>query len=187
MDYEAQIRSVRRLAARNVLRVGRAIDEPDDPLEPAAPVVGPESGDKRAVLTTSISVVISHHAIERYGERTGREMGRARQLEDLRNVWPHAVISSEPPQWHKPTRKDEPGTLYASICDLLIPLAPYEGRDNTYVAKTVLSKVGNRGAVRSSGKLKKRLRPANKTKRRKPGERGRPRVEEPPAEVFELD
>ncbi len=170
-----QIETLKKQVGLALVRQGRLLLDIDQALAEQRPT-GPSSEDTRPAMTTELTVILSHHAIDRYGERTGRELGRTLQVEEIRHVWPHAEITSVPPDWHKPTREHPAGTLYAEIADLLIPLVPYERSSNTYVATTVLSKLGDRGAKRAGSKLPRRVRSGAKFKRRKwsDGPRRRP-------------
>lgn len=172
-----RIETLKKQVGLALVRHGRLILDIDERL--AAPIeTGASDEDQRPTLTTELTVILSHHAIERYGERTGREMGRELQVEEIRHVWPHAEITSTPPEWHKPSQEHPPGSLYAEIADLLIPLVPYERSSNTYVATTVLSKLGDRGAKRSGEKFSRRRRSGAKSKRRKWSEGARRRSED---------
>lgn len=164
-----------------LVRAGRHLLGADD--RALSPVVsGPADADKRMVLDSRLKVVISHHAIERYGERTGREMGTHLQMTEIRRVWQHAAMTAVPPAWHRPPVDQASGTIYAEIADLLLPLVPYEGRQNTYVATTVLSRIGDRGAKRAAGSKKRKGRSGAKAKRRKWSQGGRPPLDAPTVE-----
>lgn len=178
MTHDSRLGSFRHALGLFFVRAGRSVGRLDEPLAESIAASGPDEADLRPVLATELKIVVSHHAVVRYGERTGREMGKKLEAQELQSVWPHAVISSSPPDWHRPPGDEVPGTLYAAIADLLIPLVPYDGRANTHVATTVLSKVGTRGALRSAGVIKKRSRAGTKVKRRKWSERGRPRADD---------
>jgi hypothetical protein len=169
----AKLAQLRAWAGRSFVAVGMLLAPVED-LEPTELTRGPKAADTREVVSSELSVVISRHAILRYGERTGRMMGERLQLQEITRVWPHVVVSATPPDWFHVSEDVEDGTLYASIADLLIPLVPYPKRENTFIATTVLTKVGDLGAKRSAGLKGRRTRSGNKSKRRKWSEGSRP-------------
>jgi hypothetical protein len=177
MAIEKDVQRLRSRAGLALVFAGRRLAGIDDDDLPQL-LLGPDGDDQRAVLTKTIDVVVSRHAILRYGERTGRLMGERLQLQEIGRVWAHAQISATPPPWFHVSDEIE-GTLYASIADLLIPLVPYAGRDNTFVATTVLARVGDRGAKRAAGLKWKRNQSGSKTKRRKWSEGARPAPRNP--------
>lgn len=173
MRAKSRLNRLRTKTGRSIVAIGMRLAGLEDS-EPDELKSGPTEDDKREVVSTELSVVLSRHAILRFGERTGRMMGEKLQREELTRIWPHAAVSVVPPNWFHVSDDAVDGTLYASIADLLIPLVPYPERENTFVATTVLSKVGDLGAKRSAGLKYKRKHSGTKVKRRKWSEGSRP-------------
>lgn len=124
-----------------------AIDELD-----SAPV-SKRNRDRRPKLKSVFTVVVSRHAVLRYGERTGRYLDFDAQVREIRNVWRHVEISAEPPSWHLQDREKYPGTVFfGEVADMLFLLKPDESRPNFLIATTVVSNVGARGARRAGEK-----------------------------------
>lgn len=166
MENKDLIEKLKDRAALLLIRAGYSLSEhPLDAL--VAPTTGRPPGDMRTVLSSELNIVISGHVVERMGLRSGREMGAALQRKEIENLWPNAVLSVEPPDWLRRNENQHPGTIYATIADFVFPLVPYPDRENTYVATTVLSKIGERAVQRSNGRRKKHRRSASKIKRRK--------------------
>lgn len=176
-DMAIDTSELRRRAGVLLTSWGRQLQEADDVPLPEL-VVGAPTTDHRPKMSTPITVILSHHAVQRYGERTGRVLDRELEIQEIERVWDHVVITSKRPEWLDAKEAAGPGVLWAVITDFAFVLVPYEGRDNTFVATTVLARVGARGAKRSAGIKRRRIRSGNKVKRRKPNERPRPRDEE---------
>jgi hypothetical protein len=131
-----------------LVRHGRRLGGFDN-LENYEPGMRVPKRDSRFRVRTTLTVVFTHHAIRRYGERTGRELDFDLQMKEIRRVWPHAVISPQAPKWYYATGgNDDRSVLYAQVADMLIPLCPYKDADKTLLATTVLSPLGERGVRR---------------------------------------
>lgn len=141
-------RKMKNKIAFAMVRQGRRLGGFDNPENYAVPLRVPRR-DKRFRVSSPVTIVFTHHAVRRYGERTGRELGYELQMKEIKRVWQHAVISPQAPRWYYATGgNDERRVLYAQLADMLIPLCPYEGADNTLLATTVLSPLGERGIER---------------------------------------
>lgn len=144
--------------AFELVRQGRRLGGFDN-LENYEPGMRVPKRDSRFRVRTTLTVVFTHHAIRRYGERTGRELDFELQMKEIRRVWPHAVISPQAPKWYYATGgNDDRSVLYAQVADMLIPLCPYKGADKTLLATTVLSPLGERGVTRVTRRAVPRLK-----------------------------
>lgn len=115
--------------------------------------------DTRFRVKATVTVVFTDHAIRRYGERTGRELEFSLQMQEIRRVWQHAVFSPQAPEWYYASGgNDDRSVLYAHIADMLIPLCPYNDAEQTLLAKTVLSPLGERGVRRVTPRTIPRLK-----------------------------
>lgn len=91
-------------------------------------------------MSSRLTVLLTNHAVERYGERTGRFMARGDQITEISRVWRHVIVKPEPPEWLMvDSAKFGTDQLFGEIADMVFVMVPHGVIPNCFVAKTVIS------------------------------------------------
>lgn len=91
-------------------------------------------------MSSRLTVLLTNHAIERYGERTGRFMDRGNQITEISRIWRHVNVKADPPEWFEvDAEKHGTGQLFGEIADMVFVMIPHDVIPNCFVAKTVIS------------------------------------------------
>lgn len=91
-------------------------------------------------MSSRLTVLLTNHAIERYGERTGRFMDRGDQITEIARVWRHVSVRTEAPEWLKVDfEKHGTNQLFGEIADMVFVMIPHDEIPNCFVARTVIS------------------------------------------------
>lgn len=170
VSFGPAILRIRERLARWLIELGESLGEcavePATSTTQTAPPL-PNINRRRPTVTSEIEVELSHHAIKRYGERTGRPLSRKLQIEEISRIWEHAQLSPDPPAWLKADKSAHGTTMYASIADMVFPLVPVAGCSARFIATTVLVPTGAKAIARGAGYTRQYARSGKKKKQRK--------------------
>lgn len=114
-------------------------------------------------VSSRLTVLLTDHSIERYGERTGRFLDRPEQIVEITRIWRHVVVKTEPPEWLEvDAAKHGTCQLFGEIADMVFVMVPHEWIPNCFIATTVISNDRGRTPARIA-----RAQARRKSRRRK--------------------
>lgn len=118
-------------------------------------------------VSSRLTVLLTDHSIERYGERTGRFLDRPEQIVEITRIWRHVVVKTEPPAWLE-VDAEKHGTcqLFGEIADMVFVMVPHDWIPSCFVATTVIANDRGRNVSRAS-RVQSRRRSRRGKNRRK--------------------
>ncbi|MFY9487480.1 MAG: hypothetical protein WAP35_02125 [Solirubrobacterales bacterium] len=123
--------------------------------------------DQRARVKSEFEIVLSVHALKRFGERHSRQLPLHQQARELSNMWQHVTITDTPPAWlhsaRDVTAEDRRAKLWAILVEAVFPLQPHFVEPGVWVATTCLTRDGRKAIIRQTSPQSK---PTRRRKRR---------------------
>jgi hypothetical protein len=111
----------------------------------------------------SVTITLSHHAIQRFHERVRPALDRDSAADELARIALAGRVLGEAPAWHAASAAQE-APLYLVLGDVVLPLKP-TGRDAGYVATTCLARGSWSDASRARRNRRRSCRAADPGRR----------------------